>query len=282
MLEGETVTFSVVEPRGTPTPVVVEVPHAGLAVDPASLATLVAPAHSLGRDADLFVDELFEGAPDEGAALLYSHVSRYVVDLNRAETDIDTLAVEGTPRRNSPHGLIWRSTTDGRLALMGPLTAHELERRLNVFYRPYHAALQRLLDERVARFGFAILLCAHSMPSRGRDGHLDAGRDRADLVPGSRGRTSAAGIVIDTLDHCGREAGFTIAHDQPYRGGYSTSHYGHPARNVHAVQIEISRRLYMNELSLTRKMPEFENIQRFANELVSRLGKLRPTVTTVG
>lgn len=275
-------TFSVLEPRGTPTPVVVEVPHAGLAIDPASLATLAAPAFSIGRDADLFVDELFEGAPDAGAALLYSHVSRYVVDLNRAEDDVDTLAVEGVPRRNSPHGLIWRSTTDGRLALIGPLTAAEFERRLNVFYRPYHAALRRLLDERVARFGFAILLCAHSMPSRGRDGHQDAGRDRADLVPGSRGRTSAAGIVIDTLDHCGRAAGFSIAHDQPYRGGFSTGNYGHPARNVHAVQLEISRRLYMNEFALTRKIPEFEQIQRFANELVKRLGELRPTITTLG
>lgn len=276
MLDEETVSFSVREPQGAWTPVVVEVPHAGLSVDAGTLATLVAPAHALGRDADLYVDDLFEGAPDAGAALLVSHVSRYVIDLNRAETDVDTLAVEGAPRRNTPHGLIWRSTTDGRAALSAPLSPFELERRLNTYYRPYHGALRRLLDARIERFGFAILLCGHSMPSRGRDGHQDAGRERADIVPGSRGRTSAAGVVIDTLDRLGRESGFTVAHDQPYRGGFSTGHYGRPERNVHAVQIEISRRLYMDEVTLAKKTPDFDLIREFARELVSRLGKLQP------
>jgi N-formylglutamate amidohydrolase len=270
------VSFSVREPKGAWTPVVVEVPHAGLSVDAGTLSTLVAPAHALGRDADLYVDELFEDAPDTGAALLVAEISRYVIDLNRAESDVDTLAVEGAPRRSTPHGLIWRSTTDGRAALSGPLSPFELERRLNAYYRPYHEALRRLLDARIARFGFAILLCGHSMPSRGRDGHQDAGRERADLVPGSRGRTSAAPIVIDAVDRLGREYGFSIAHDQPYRGGFSTGHYGRPERNLHAVQIEISRRLYMDEVTLARRAPEFHHLRHFARELVTRLGKLQP------
>lgn len=269
--------FSVREPQGATTPVVVEAPHAGLSVDAATLSTLVAPAMALGRDADLYVDELFQDAPAAGAALLAAHVSRYVVDLNRAETDIDTLAVEGAPRRSTPHGLIWRTTTDGRPALTAPLSTEELERRLTTYYRPYHEALRRLLDERVARFGYAILLCAHSMPSRGRDGHQDAGKDRADIVPGSRGRSTAAPLVIDTLDRLAREYGFSVAHDQPYRGGFSTAHYGRPERHVHAVQIELSRRLYMDEVTLARKAPNFQDLRGFARELVRKLGLVRPT-----
>lgn len=279
MLHDGVVSFSVREPKGASTPVVVEVPHAGLSVDAGTLATLVAPAHALGRDADLYVDELFDDAPDAGAALLVARSSRYVVDLNRAETDVDPLAVEGAQRRNTPHGLVWRATTEGRAALAGPLTHGELERRLNTYYRPYHAALRQLLDDRVVRFGFAILLCAHSMPSRGRDGHQDAGRERADVVPGSRGRTTAAAVVIDTVDRLARERGYTVAHDQPYRGGFSTAHYGRPERNVHAVQIELSRKLYMDELTLERKVPEFDSVKRFAIELVQRLGKLHPSPT---
>ena len=85
-----------------------EVPHAGLYVDATALSTLLAPANALGRDADLYVDELFHDAPSEGAALITSHVSRYVIDLNRAETDFDALAVENGSARVSPHGLIWR------------------------------------------------------------------------------------------------------------------------------------------------------------------------------
>jgi N-formylglutamate deformylase len=268
------VPFSVREPKDTPTPLVVEVPHAGLFVDAATLSTLVAPAIALGRDADLYVDELLADAPAAGAALLVANTSRYVIDLNRAETDIDTLAVEGANRRNTPHGLIWRTTTEGRAALSAPLTRIELERRLASYYRPYHDTLRGLLDERVARFGYAILLCAHSMPSRGRDGHQDAGRERADIVPGTRGRTTAAPIVIDTVDRIARDHGFSVAHAQPYRGGFSTGHYGRPERHVHAIQIELSRRLYMDELTLARREPNFGRMRAFAGELVQRLTRI--------
>ena len=122
--------FSVREPDGRATPLVVEVPHAGLYVDATALSTLLAPANALGRDADLYVDELFQDVPSDGAALIASRVSRYVVDLNRAENDYDALAVESGSARVSPHGLIWRTTTEGRSALLGPLPRSEVERRL--------------------------------------------------------------------------------------------------------------------------------------------------------
>jgi N-formylglutamate deformylase len=274
------VAFSLREPETAVTPLVVEVPHAGLAVDALVLSTLLAPASALGRDADLYVDELFADAPSEGAALLVAHSSRYVLDLNRGEADFDALAVEGGSARVSPHGLIWRTTTEGRSALAGPLPASELERRLDTYYRPYHATLRRLLDERVAMFGWAVLLCAHSMPSRGRDGHQDTGRERADVVPGTRGRTSAAAAVIDTVDRAVREAGFSVAHDQPYRGGFSTGHYGRPEHGVHAIQVELSRRLYMNELTLERKAREFAKLREFCRELVQRLAEVRPRLSS--
>ena len=270
------VEFSVREPEGRATPLVVEVPHAGLYVDATALSTLLAPANALGRDADLYVDELFSDAPNEGAALIVARVSRYVVDLNRAENDFDALAVENGTARVSPHGLIWRTTTEGRSALLGPLARNEVERRLDTYYRPYHAALRRLLDARVATFGYAILLCAHSMPSRGRDGHQDLGRERADIVPGTRGRTTAAAPVIDTVERIAREGGFTVAHDQPYRGGFSTGHYGRPEQGVHAIQVELNRKLYMNELSLEKKSREFEMLSAFCKRLTRELAAVEP------
>jgi N-formylglutamate amidohydrolase len=272
------VEFSVREPDGRATPLVVEVPHAGLYVDATALSTLLAPANALGRDADLYVDELFQDVPSDGAALIASRVSRYVVDLNRAENDYDALAVESGSARVSPHGLIWRTTTEGRSALLGPLPRSEVERRLDTYYRPYHAAIRRLLEARVASFGYAILLCAHSMPSRGRDGHQDLGRERADVVPGSRGRTSAAPAVIDTVDRVAREGGFSVAHDQPYRGGFSTAHYGRPDQGIHAIQVELNRKLYMNELSLEKKPREFEALSAFCRRLARELAAVDPRV----
>jgi len=254
--------------------VVVEVPHAGLGMDPVSLAWLAAPARSLGADADLYADQLFADAPDEGAQLLVANTSRYVVDLNRAEGDVDALAVEGGTARSSPHGLVWRTTTDGRPALTGPLPRAEYERRLERYHRPYHRTLAELVDERRREHGFAILLCAHTMPSRGRDGHDDAGTERADVVPGSRGRTSATSAVIDLVDRLGREAGFRVVHDEPYRGGYSTGYYGRPGEHVHAIQIELARRLYMNERTLEPIPDRFESLRKFCRGVVGALGRL--------
>ena len=266
--------FSAIEPRSTATPVVVEVPHAGLAVDALSLATLAAPARSLGRDADLYVDQLYGAAPDYGASMLVAHLSRYVCDLNRSESDVDSRAVEGGTATSAPHGLVWRSTTEARPALLAPLSRAELARRLDEIYRPYHRALAELIDEKKQRFGFAILLCAHSMPSFGRAGHADPGQARADIVPGSRGGTTTGAPVRQVTEEAAASFGWTLRHDDPYRGGFSTAHYGKPAAGVHAIQIEIARRLYMDEQSLAKAPAGFAHTQRFCNELVVRLGQL--------
>lgn len=268
------VYFSVREPQGRETPVVVEIPHAGVLVDPQSLATLAAPARSIGQDADLYVDDLYERAPALGATVIVAHVSRYVCDLNRAENDIDGLAVQGAPTRSAPHGLIWRSTTENQSALQAPLTSLELERRLELVYRPYHRSLAALVQQKRRKFGYAIVLCAHSMPSLGRLGHTDAGRERADVVPGSRGRTTAAASVIDTPEILAKELGWTVSHDDPYRGGYSTGHYGQPGSRVHAVQVELARRLYMDERALTKTPNRFAEVSAFCDTLVARLGAL--------
>ncbi len=268
------VYFSVHAPTARETPVVVEVPHAGLAIDPPALATLVAPARAVGQDADLYVDALYADAPAEGATLLVAHVSRYVCDLNRAADDVDHLTVEGANGRPSPHGLVWRATTENLPALKEALPRRELDRRLRAIYEPYHAELRRLLEHKVARFGHAVLLCAHSMPSRGRAGHADPGRPRADVVPGSRGQTTAARAVIAVPDELARDRGWTVAHDDPYKGGFSTGKYGNPRARMHAVQIELSRRLYMNERTLEKKPNDFARAQDYCRAVVARLGAL--------
>ncbi len=268
------VYFSIVQPNAPATPVVVEVPHAGLMLDALSLATLAAPGRSIGRDADLYVDELYAEAPERGASMLVAHVSRYVCDLNRGEQDVDARAADGGRALSAPHGLVWRTTTEDRPALFAPISRQELQRRLNLIYRPYHEALQQLVQEKLAHFGFAILLCAHSMPSYGRAGHSDPGRPRADIVPGSRGGTTTAEVVRTATEEVARSCGWSVEHDEPYRGGFSTAHYGKPNLGVHAIQVEIARRLYMDEQTLAKVPQGFAKTQSFCNQLVERLGTL--------
>lgn len=266
--------FSVLEPAQGETAVLVEVPHAGLSATAEELATLSAPASALARDADLYVDELYADAPAEGATLIFSHVSRYICDLNRSPQDLDALAAVGGRAASAPHGLVWRSTTEGVPALYRPLDPVAFNQRVSQIYEPYHDAVGRLLARKRARFGFAILLCGHSMPSRGRPDPLGRAVDRADVVPGSRGGTSAARAVIHAPEQLAASFGFSIAHDEPYRGGFSTAHYGRPDANVHALQIELARRLYMDELSLARKPNDFNKTRSYCRSLVARLGQL--------
>jgi N-formylglutamate amidohydrolase len=262
--------FRLVRPLGRETPVVVEVPHAGLGVDAAALSTMVVPARCLARDADLFVDEVVQDVVHEGATLLVAGVSRFVVDLNRDETDHDPGAVEGSVGDSAPHGVVWHRATLGERVLSAPLSRGELARRLDVFHRPYHRELAALIAEKKQRFGHAIVLSAHSMPSNGVDAR---GRTvpRADVVPGTRGRTSAAGALIDHVDGEARARGLSVRHDDPYRGGFVTRHYGKPSRNVHVVQIELARRLYMSEDALCTIEAGMTRLRGFYRDLARTL-----------
>jgi N-formylglutamate deformylase len=271
--------FQLIATSGDESPVVVEIPHAGTDVPSQFLSTLVAPARALGRDADLHVDALYADAVDAGASVLVARVSRYVIDLNRGEADVDADIVENgpqAPRYN--HGLVWRATSDGERALLRPLTRIELEDRLDSVYRPYHRALATELARKRRKFGVAVLLAAHSMPSVGRSTGGAPGLARADVVPGTRGRTTAALALIDAVDASARARNWSVRHDDPYAGGYSTQYYGRPDAGVHAVQVELSRRLYLDEATLAPRAPEFDDVRAWCKDLVATLGRAALTL----
>jgi N-formylglutamate deformylase len=272
--------FELVEPAGPETPIVVEVPHAGLDLPASFLEPIAAPVRSVGRDADLYVDALYEEAPLEGATLIVARTSRYVVDLNRAVEDVDGEVVEGGRAGvRMRHGLVWRTTSDGEPALSRKLRADELEERMETVWRPYHRALRTVIDRKKQRFGIAVVLAAHSMPSAERVGGGDLGarpadsRARADVVPGTCGRQSAAGRFIDAIEAHAAGRGWSVRHDDPYAGGFTTQHYGRPAEGVHALQVELARRLYLDEVSL-RPNDRFPATRAWCRGLVARLGHL--------
>jgi N-formylglutamate amidohydrolase len=269
--------FERIDPRGPETPIVVEIPHAGLESAPPFLEPLSAPARSLARDADLYVDSLYSEAPDVGATVLVARTSRYVIDVNRGERDVDAEVVEGARADvRLHHGLVWRTTSDGEPALSRRLSVHELEERLDLVWRPYHRELAAIVERKRARFGIAVVLAAHSMPSIDRGPRRDAVesvRSRADVVPGTRGRRSAAGRFIDAVEEHAVAHGWSVRHDEPYAGGFTTQHYGRPSESIHAIQVELSRRLYVDETTL-RPLPTFEAVRDWCSLLVSKLGAL--------
>jgi N-formylglutamate amidohydrolase len=267
--------FEVISPT-TESPVLVEIPHASVAFPPDHAHLAENAANSVARDADLFVDLLYQNAPSLGATVIVSRVCRYVIDLNRAENDVDSGVVEGDARKPRPnyHGLIWRATTAGEVIRQAPLSVAEHRALLDAFHRPYHAAIAEILRQKKMQFGFSILVCAHSMPSVGRAGTSEEGIPRADVVPGTRGKTSANSGVIRAVEDWARARSHSLQHDRPYRGGYSTQFYGKPRERVSAIQIELARRLYMDEATL-KPHAGFENTRVSCESLIARLVAMR-------
>jgi N-formylglutamate deformylase len=277
-LDSGSLPFLLRSPTAPETPVIVEVPHAGLSVDAGSMRHLVAPIRSIARDADFEVHRVFEVAPACGATLLVATHSRFVVDLNRARDDYDGLTVDGGPERMQPRGVVWRLTTDGEPMLSRRLDRAELERRLESFYDPYHAKLAELVEAKKRAFGVAVVVAGHSMPSSGRRGHVDVSSGRADVVPGTRGHSTAAPDLIDSIDIVAARHGLSVAHDTPYRGGHNTQRWGRPTEGVHALQVELARRLYLDGEELAVVPGGLSSAQRFIAELLTELGRWRPAV----
>ena len=272
LIESAIVTHTTTEPSS---PLVVSVPHAG--VRTAGFEATLNPELDVRCDADLFVDRLYRiGEADAPEVYVAAKTSRFVCDLNRDADDVSPGAVpeHPAPRNSDGRGFIWAITTMGVPTLARPLVLDEWRERTAI-HAAYHDALVRALARARERFGFAILLDGHSMPSRGRPGHKDPGRPRAQVVPGDRDGTSCAPALTAHVTRHFEAAGLSVAANDPYKGGYITTHHGRPAEGIHAIQVELRRDLYMDEDAYEPIEPGFARTRAVIDELVASLRTFR-------
>lgn len=260
-------------------PVVVDVPHAGEWVPDDLGRKMEIGDQKLRRDLDLYVDKIWQTAPELGATLMVSNVSRYVVDLNRADDDVSPETVKGANRIDEDgyyqdRGVVWRTTTAKTPVMSNPLTKKEFRDRLDRFYYPYHEALEAEIKRVRSEFGYCLLIDGHSMPSKGRKGHSDPGRKRAEIVPGDVDGKSCDRTVRWIVEEHFRDAGFSVRSNEPYKGGWITRHYGRPTKGVHAIQIEVRRDLYMNETSFRMRRDGLERLAEVCSSLLPKCGNL--------
>lgn len=270
--------FETVRPRKAVAPLVFNSAHSGRDY-PQRFLNLSRLDHlSIRQSEDAYVDELFQRAPHMGAPLLRARFPRAYLDVNREPYELDSgMFVETLPEiynTSSPRvaaglGTLARVVAENKPIYADRLSIDDARMRIEGIYRPYHLTLQKLLSESVSRFGVALLVDCHSMPRLSRSG------DRAppDIVLGDRYGTSCAPAIIDTAEVIFTGAGLKVARNRPYAGGHITRTYGKPQHNVHSLQIEISRHLYMNEVTLTRS-ENFAAIQQIATQLISALIQL--------
>ena len=224
-------------------PVVLSVPHAGRCYSDGLLASARLSRARLESLEDRLVDRLVWRAVEGGAVALIADSPRAEIDLNRDERELDPAMVlprppadstVESPRTRGGLGLIPARIAGAGAIWRQRIAAAEVARRIERIHGPYHAALEAELKAAKARFGIAILLDCHSMPPRGAGGE-------AGVVFGDRHGGSMAETLVAAAETAAREAGFRVARNAPYAGGYITERHGRPARGVHALQLELDR-----------------------------------------
>jgi N-formylglutamate amidohydrolase len=245
-----------VEPRSLGAPVVLDSPHSGN-VYPLDFE-FACPLPGLRRAEDAHVDALFADAPLAGAGLLTALFPRSYIDVNRSIDDIDSqLLAEPWPGpvRESEKGrvgmgLVRRICRPGVPIYDRRLRVSEIRHRIETYYRPYHAALSDMLSAAYRQFGTVWHLNCHSMPSMSAALASRLGWERADIVLGDRDGTTCDAAFLAVVREAFESFGYTVATNDPYKGVELVRRHGRPDQGLHSLQIEINRRLYMDEESL--------------------------------
>lgn len=251
----------VVEPAKLSLPLVFASPHSGAHYPAEFVEGAALELGALRRSEDAHVDDLFGSAPLLGAPLLRALYPRAFLDVNREAYELDPEMFDAplpayvnttSARVAAGLGTIARIVASRREIYRGKLSFAEAERRINGVYKPYHRALRNLVGRAWSTFGFCILVDCHSMPSTGLPTEADDGRG-IDVVLGDRGGMSCAPAVTACMEDALSACGYRVTRNNPYAGGFTTQHYGDPANGVHAIQIEINRAIYMDEMTLQRR-----------------------------
>lgn len=248
--------FSVSEPERHSSPLVFCSPHSGRIYPGYFLESAQLDAHTLRRSEDCYVDHLFGCVPAYGAPLISALFPRAYLDVNREPYELDpVLFCEPLPEYANPHttrvigglGTIARIVGDGTEIYRDVPSLDAALERIKGLYVPFHAALEGLIERTRDRFGYAILIDCHSMPSNSMSTER---RQRPDIVLGDRFGTACDGLLTAFVQRAFSDRGYAVHVNRPYAGGFITEHYGRPTAGVDALQIEINRGLYLNEDTL--------------------------------
>ncbi|MDF3835739.1 N-formylglutamate amidohydrolase [Cupriavidus basilensis] len=246
-------------PQGEGSPLFLDSPHSATSypVDFRPAAGLPLPL--LRQAEDTFVDELYADAPARGIALLCAGFPRSFLDANRGIEEIDEALLDAPwpgPRQDTSKvrlgkGLVWRVLDTGEAIYDRKLSVAEVQQRIAHYYLPYYAQLQKLAEHAIAAHGSAWHINCHSMPSQAAQYATEhPGLQHPDFVVGDRDGTTCDTRFTDRVEGVLKEMGYDVWRNHPYKGVEIVRVVGQPAQHRHSLQLEINRKLYMDEVGL--------------------------------
>jgi N-formylglutamate deformylase len=270
-----TSAFDIIRPTGAEIPLVLDSPHSGTHY-PEDFQPAV--SRDLLRQAeDSFVDELYASGPALGATLIAARFPRSYIDPNRSLLDIDTSLLDApwpgpaaaSRKTELGIGLIWRVLDTGQPIYARRLSVAEVRERIVRYHQPYQRAVRDALDRVHEHFGAVFHLNLHSMPAVSSNiSEEGPGKSRADFVLGDRDGTTCepefTGLVAETL----RSMGYNVKINDPYKGVELVRAFSDPEAQRHSLQIEVNRRIYMDERT-REKTPDFGKLQADLDRLLA-------------
>ena len=237
-------------------PVVFDSPHSGTNY-PADFDTIV-PRLTLRRAEDTHVEALYAAAPEHGAVLIAAEFPRSYIDANRSLLDIDAALLDSawpgpinaSRKTEKGIGLVWRLLDTGEPIYTRKLTVAEVQTRIANCYAPYHKAVRGAINAAHKHFGAVWHINCHSMPATSSViSEEGPGVPRADFVLGDRDGTTCAPEFTTFVALTLREMGYEVRVNDPYKGVELVRAYSDPTVHKHSLQIEVNRKLYMDEIT---------------------------------
>lgn len=281
--EGLETPFEIIEPKTHTAPFIFNSPHSGRTYLRKFVAVSRLNLAALRKSEDTFVEQLFAPVVSLGAPLMHAHFPRAYLDVNREPYELDpALIAEALPHYANTKsvrvvgglGTIARIVTEAEEIYRRPVALGDALARIDTLYKPYHAALSDLMDASIEKFGIAVLIDCHSMPSNPL---YESGGLRPDFVLGDRFSTSCSPGFTRLVAEQLKGMGYRVAFNKPYAGGFITEHYGRPGKGRHALQIEVNRALYLNETSYQRSR-DFDRLRADITRLAGVMFEMMPAL----
>jgi N-formylglutamate deformylase len=245
-------------------PMILSVPHAGTRIPEELRPQYIQEKIAFIDDTDWYVDQLYHFAVDMGITMIKANYSRWVIDLNRNAYD-KPLYNDGrvitalTPVSDFNGNPIYKKK--------GP-DSHEIQRRISTYYNPYYQKIEEILADRLAKHNHVLFFDAHSIRQLVPGIRMEK---FPDLILGDADETSADARLIASANAILQHSGYSYQHNDPFKGGNLTRTFGQPARGIHALQLEMSKTLYMDNNETQYDEVKAGQVQKHLSTLFEKL-----------